>query len=475
MTTNVRFYRLDELPSFIVDKHKGIFVHVTKTMYKDGGSSIEHSNPKNPAALLMKPIKDGESVERINFVQWLTERNIEEIASGLWFGGENGWELLSNDTNSAAINAAIDDKIATLVAGPYAQAEINTTTNSSTLTIKGIKEANGIIGIPVDTENRDLNIAIDGVYTESNKIATQSTVTNAINGLDVETPIQAVTFNTSNVDGNTTLTFKGIKEVDGVIAQGNEQNPDTFIVGDAKLNIEIGTDSFEVFSANAKENKSIYLDKNVFKKNVVEGKNVLSVITKNNDVSSDNPLVTEKDIASLGGAMHYKGALTGAQSGAGSWPSTVAAGDVYIVTTSFTHSGESNPFEVGDMIVFNTDNDNSKFTVVQSNLTLGTGIGQVAANTEGLTNGNLVVATENGIKTTNISASVLEDANNTRNLTYSNVAGGISITDSLKIMNRNFNESINITSTNRSIKIAANASENATNVVVDLVWNTTIE
>ena len=67
-----------------------------------------------------------ESVERINFVHWLTERNIVEIASGLWFGGENGWELLSNETTSVAIDAAINAKIATLTVGGYAQATMNT-------------------------------------------------------------------------------------------------------------------------------------------------------------------------------------------------------------------------------------------------------------------------------------------------------------------------------------------------------------
>lgn len=471
---NVRFYRLDELPSFIVDKHKGIFVHVTKTMYKDGGSSTEHPNPKDPATLYMTPEKVGESVERINLVKWLSNRHIEEIASGLWFGGENGWELLSNETNSAAINAAIDAKINALNAGGFTQATIgaNNTEGSesatgSTLTILGIKEVKG--KIEQDNTN-NVNIAIDGVYNETNnKIATKSTVTTAIEALDVNTAVQAVTFNTPENGSNTTLTFKGIKEVDGKIVDGDGAS--TFIVGDAKLNIQIGSaTATKVFSANAQSDSTIKLDGLVFKK---DNNNVISVITKT-AVASNNKLVTEQDIASLGGAMHYKGALTGAQSGDGSWPQTVAAGDVYIVTTGFTHSGESNPFEVGDMIVFNSTSA-SDYKVIQSNITLGTGIGQVAANSDALVDGNLVVATDNGIKTTSISASVLEDANNTRNLTYSNVAGGISITDSLKIMNRNFNESINITSTNRSIKIAANASENATNVVLDLVWNTSIE
>ena len=126
MTTNVRFYRVDELPSFDVNKHIGIFVHVTKTMYKNGGPSIEHPNPKEPEKLYMTPpVKNGESIERINFVQWLVQRRIERIESGLWFGGENGWELLTNETNSGTINAAIDAKIQELDVNGYAQATIS--------------------------------------------------------------------------------------------------------------------------------------------------------------------------------------------------------------------------------------------------------------------------------------------------------------------------------------------------------------
>ena len=126
MTTNVRFYRLGVLPNFEVDKHKGIFVHVTGIMDKNG------VNPKDPNALLM-------NIKRDTLVQWLTERRIDKIASGLWFGGENGWELLSNDTTSGAIDAAINAKIATLDVGGYAQAEMSDNGTDSTLTIKGIQ------------------------------------------------------------------------------------------------------------------------------------------------------------------------------------------------------------------------------------------------------------------------------------------------------------------------------------------------
>ena len=462
---NVRFYRLETLPSFVLEKHNGIFVHVTKTMYKNG--SIEHPNPKDPATLWMTPGKIGD-VERMNLVKWLENRHITEIASGLWFGGENGWELLSNETNSAAIDAAIVAKIATLHIDGYAQATIS----GSTLTISGIKEEDGIIA---KDDTKKLEVAIDGTYDNStNKIATQSTVTTAINNLDANT-VQAVT--TASAEGNTAntvLTFKGVKEENGKILQGDGAS--TFTVGDAKLQIQIGSATTDVFSANAQSDGAIKLNEYVFKK---DENNVISVITPT-PVASNNKLVTEQDIANLNGAMHYKGSIASDTQ----WPANenVKAGDVYIVTTSFTHSGESNPFEVGDMIVFNGPNN---YNVIQSNITLGTGDGQIAKNDGVLADGKLVVATENGIKTTEISPSVLEDANNTRDLTYSNGTADtdtinnitlyhdVTISDAFQVIGKDFTETINISSTNRSIEIAKNPSD--TGVVVDLVWNTTIE
>ena len=472
--SNVRFYKLNVLPNFEA-KHKGIFVHVAETMHNKPWTPTNHPKEVDPATLLITTaVKED---EKIFLSTWLSKRRIESIASGLWFGGENGWELLSNETTDAAIDAAITNRIATLDAGPYAQAEINTTTNSSTLTIKGIKEADGIIGIPADTENRDLNIAIDGVYNETdNKIATKSTVTTAIGALDSEGTIQAVTFNTSEVNGNTTLTFNGIKEENGVIAQGASEGAGTFIVGNANLKIQIGSaEATNVFSANATEDSTIKLDGYVFKKNG----DVISVITPT-AVTSSNRLVTEQDIASINGAMHYQGSIANASA----WPSTTPKkGDVYIATGDFEK--ESNIIQSGDMIVFG---DNGSFTVVQSNITLGTGDGQIAKNVGALANGNLVVATQNGIKTIGISETQLTgDNNNKRELSYRNgtpdtdttnnitLYHDVTIKDALHVIGKDFTKTINISSTNRSIEIAANASENATGVVVDLVWNTIIE
>lgn len=433
--SNVRFYRLGTLPSFVEAKHVGIFVHLIPT--------------------------EGETHK-----------------AGLWFGGAAGWEYLTNDTD--AIDAAIDAKIQGLDVGGYAQAEISNieteTERSSTLTIYGIQEVNGLIG-KYATSN--FGVAIDGVYNSStNKIATQSTVTNAINGLNAET-VQAVTFNTAEIGGNTTLTFNGVKEENGVIAQGDGAS--TFIVGDAKLNIEIGATTInDVFSANATSNGTIKLDENVFKTN--NDNHIISVITPT-PVSDKNRLVTEKDVANLAGAMHYKGTISSKNEFNNKLGDSDVeeAGDVYIATGipegSFTDN-KGNVIENGDMIVFNGAGE---YNVVQSNLTLGINSGQIAKNDGNLTPNNMVIATSNGIKTIGISETDLtgtNNGNNTRTLGITNgTADGtlyhdVTISDAFKVIGKDFSKTINISSANRSIEIAQNGD---TGVIVDLVWNTSIE
>ena len=407
---------------------------------------------------------------------------------------ETNWvHLISGETTNTTINDAIDAKIQGLDVPGYAQATITTNTPTpdggepnSTLTISGIKEVDGKIS---NDSSKNFEVAIDGGYNkETNKIATQTTVTNAIKGaiegLDVQTPIQAVTFNTPENSVNTTLTFNGIKEENGKILQGNGAS--TFIVGDAKLKIQIGSaTATDVFSANAQSDSTIKLDGLVFKKNG----DVISVITKT-AVASNNKLVTEQDIANLPSAMHYKGPINDPSA----WPSTVKAGDVYISTVdrNFVHNGQEPPIETGDMIVFNVDNDNSNFTVVQSNITLGTGDGQVAANVGALADGKLVVGVSpangsKGIKTVDFDVTNLTGTTgkNERTLAYDNGTPDTSdatlfhsatIKDTFKVIGKDFTKTINISSTNRSIKIARNAGDNdSTGIIVDLVWNTTIE
>ncbi len=103
-----------------------------------------------------------------------------------------------------------------------------------------------------------------------------------------------------------------------------------------------------------------------------------------------------------------------------------------------------------------------------------------------LTENNIVVATDTGIKTIGISVDNLTDTttNNKRDLSIANgtedrdninnitLYHDVTITDDFTVIGKPFTKTINISSANRSIEIAANSS---TGVVVDLVWNTTIE
>ena len=431
---NVRFYRLETLPNFDVSKHVGVFVH-------------------------------------------LIPNNSESHKSGLWFGGATDWEYLTNDTDT--IDAAIDAKIQELDVTGYAQATMTINEplggeNSSTLTISGIKEVDGEIA---KDDDQKLEVAIDGKYDkEVNKIATQSTINNKIGTLDANA-FQTVTKSTSGV--NTVLTFNGIKEVDGIISQGVTENAETLTVGDAKLKIQIGSSTAsDVFSANAQADSTIKLDGLVFKKNG----DVISVITPT-ALASDNRLVTEKDVASLAGAMHYKGTVSSLDdfnkiiNNTDSDSDAEEAGNVYIATGTFTHG--NNDISTGDMIVFNGA---SNYNVIQSNITLGTGSGQIAANSAALSKDKIVVASENGIETIDFDGTNLtstENGNNTRTLGIANgtIADGdfhhaVTITDTFKVIGKDFSKSIDIKSNNRSIDIAQNGNNG---VVVDLVWNTTIE
>ena len=383
---------------------------------------------------------------------------------------ERNWvHLISGEISNTTINAAIDAKINKLDVDGYAQAEMSG--DGTTLTIKGIQEVDGKIGIP-NSDNLNLNITIDGGYNkDTNKIATQSTVTTAINALDVETPIQAVTTAPAGNTDNTVLTFKGIKEENGKIVEGNGTG--TFIVGDAKLKIQIGSSTAtDVFSANAQADSTIKLDGLVFKKNG----DVISVITES-PLTESNKLVTKDDINNLVGAMHYRGGVTSVPTA----DNNTKKGDVWIVTTAF------DGYEVGDMFIARADGASATFDTVQGNLTLGIRTGQIAKNDGDLVNNKLVIATLTGIKTIDFDGTNLtstENDNNTRTLSYTNgdldsnglLYHSATITDTFKVIGKDFTRTINISSANRSIEIARNAGDNdSTGVVVDLVWNTSIE
>ena len=114
-------------------------------------------------------------------------------------------------TNKIATEETVSDAIEDLDVTGYEQAEIDTTTTQgqTTLKIKGIKEVDGKIS---EGSSNGVDIAIDGTYNAStNKIATESTVSTAIAGLDGTATI-------ASKSGNVVTIKTGVTEVDGVIS-----------------------------------------------------------------------------------------------------------------------------------------------------------------------------------------------------------------------------------------------------------------
>jgi len=336
-------------------------------------------------------------------------------------------------TNKIATQSTVSNAIAALDVNEYDQAsvDVDTTNHVSTLKIKGIKEVDGKIAASTTTPTVD--VAIDGEYSAStNKIATQSTVTNAIGGLYTQSDVQAVTYSTSG--STTTLTFNGVSETNGVIAQGSGTG--TVTIGDGALKLSgygatdttgstptIPTvDAADVFSANDTADSTIALG-NEF---ILNTTNKTIGLRTNQSVAADNNIATMKDIASLSGAMHYMGGVT-------AYPTPTAntkAGDTYVVTTQFEYPANSGTiYEVGDMLVADDDGTGATYTVVQSNMTLGVGQGQVAANSAALTSGNIVVASGTGVQTGSYSLTNLA----THNVAVSSSNEVVTITDTLTV------------------------------------------
>lgn len=130
--------------------------------------------------------------------------------------------------NKIASKSTVTNAIEALDTNEYAQAEITTTTGASTLKIKSIKEVDGKIAAGTTTPTFD--VAIEGEYNaSSNKIATQSTVTNAIDNLDA-----VADADTASGTGYATITtetptadFKvlnSITEQDGKLTAGTAYN-----------------------------------------------------------------------------------------------------------------------------------------------------------------------------------------------------------------------------------------------------------
>lgn len=404
-THNVRFYKLDQMPTFD-PKHRGIFVWIPVQGNDNGGHIVKGYDTIDTST---NPFSHGNEVHFTGGI----------IEPGLWFGGNLGWELLTNigdGLTEAQVNTLIDAKLAEL----------------------------------------DAEFDIVNVQTSGN---------------------------------TTTVTFYGVEQLNGLVKQGNDASDmQQITIGNGKLRIgkSDGSDSdsdiddaVEVFSANSTTDAAIELGNGLTwdKNNMVIG-----VDTKT-AVSGNNKIVTEADIAGLAGAMHYKGALDSNST----WPSSpdIEEGDVYIITgQSFTHGTDT--LEAGDLVVFKSD---GTYKVVQSNLTLGVGSGQIAANDGALTAGDIVYATGNGIATYNIQPSdialkssmgrtlSLSEPNTGADSEEPSLQHSVDVTDTLTIGSTTLAKTLSIATPNQSIDLQTNPSNVSGDpeITIDLVWKEHID
>lgn len=399
---NVKFYKLNSLPSFAPNSHTGIFVHIPD----------EYTPTANT---IVKSYDGGSNFDQTDNTTWGNAtyfNGTEKVFSGLWFGGKLGWEFLTNVSNED-IRAWVDNNLNSLSVATVLPNE-DSTTHDITLTLTGVKTQAGIATAGVATD-----------YTGG----AFPTVTIGNGALTV-----------SGNNGNGTATS-------ATLITANQTGNNNLVFDDTSLKFIAGS-----VSGTA---------------------GTLSVLTQT-ATSSTNKIATMADISAMASGMHFKGALASDSN----WPSSnISNGDVYVVTTGFTHS--TDVLEVGDMVVFRVDDSTTpattSYNVVQANLQLGIGQGQIAVNSAALTNGNLVKATATGIETTNIDPS--SPASRTLIVSSGTPDSGsfyhdATARDEFSIFGVDYTRTLKISSPNPSVEVKKGSGD--TEVAIDLVWQTAI-
>lgn len=383
MASNVKFYRIDRLPDFASDgKHVGLFVYVPEhVMTEDDPSWVKGYETING---------DGSLTGAIN-VSYLTpptnpedDPNFQQakIDGGLWFGGRQGWELLTN------------------VADGLGWSDIYSWFDSN---VAGEAE-----------------IFVEASLTGAGETGTKYTIFDPV--LDRSTGLHA---STENSDAHEFTVGDGALKL-----TGNQQalSNNNFVVEPA----------FDIHSANDTADNTLTLDDSLY---VTKGSEsgapyraTIGVRVGSNPVTPTNPIITLADIADLNSAMHLVGTLDKYQDtsvgAAHIWPDqtgshwitsgtpgtdangntqvVLKAGDTFIVTTAHdgpddqTGTGNAH-YEVGDTVLFYNGSNGLTYKVVNQNITTGKADGQHAAvdmPNGSLVEGKLVIATNKGIATT---------------------------------------------------------------------------
>ena len=313
----------------------------------------------------------------------------------------------------------------------------STNAHGLSLSASGLAYNHNTTPITVASENSSTHVVtINGTLTPDASDAI--TASNAIT-LDpvAKTGTTAVSatdlFSVSTSGNTTTVTAKSYAQdahAQSTVATGSTN----FTIGDAKLNIAgyangnsaTAITTTEVFSANETVDSTITFNQYDFIWVGADKKLALNTATA---TSASNKIVTQSDIASMAGAMHYKGTVANATAGPWASGATCASGDTWIASADFTYGSGASAvsIEKGDMIVF-SGTGATDFNVVQTNMSIGVSDGQIAENDGALTNGNIVYATADGIKTSSITESGLQTAVTNANSAVQSVSGQSALT-----------------------------------------------
>ena len=236
----------------------------------------------------------------------------------------------NSSSNKIATQSTVTDAINTLDVTTDKGAA---TISGSTLTINGVQQENGLI-----KDGGTTTINLDGTYDAStNKIATQSTVTSAIQALDTQSDVQAVDYTAATSSTGAKLTFKGVSEADGVIAQGS---------GTTELQFA------KVATTGAASDVSYT--------------NSTSGMTATNVQAAIDELDGRVD--SLVGGMRYNGDINSTTAPVNTSTGDIRSGDIYLAAGPITIGTTS--VEAGDMIVYKGITSTDPVALTDSNCTI---------------------------------------------------------------------------------------------------------
>lgn len=525
---NVRFFRLSNLPDFS-PVYKGIFVYVPEMRTLGANDSVimgwpntfpvpatlsgnvpGTSTPWSQAAAITTGFNRTE-LDSLDFRRFYdetngghyvtvgvpTKRTTDEIVEkGLWFGGEYGWELLTNYGSNDGITW---DDLFDWFNG----------TNSDGYIVAGeaeIFEANDI-----HESNPD-----NGQY------GTEYTIYDPV--LDMNDGLHASTDASdahSFIVGDGALKFKG-KE----LAIDTTTDPQNHAFTDVP--------AFDVHSANDTENNTVVFDQSLYIKTDDTGDTDAPFVAKigvrtATPVGPNNFIVTQADVTGLSGSMQLMGTIANQSELPGPYADDTTNpetpwhdGDTLIVTNWFkvdstnpnptnlpanwqtAHDGEV--FEIGDTLVYFND----FWHHIQGNLTVGVDQGFIpkvsdaqGSPAEGLaldTNNNekhkLVATDGTGVYKTDIAVDFLDnllvglpeidvhetdEGQDTAALAVGqDLCHEIELTHTYQIGTDSsdvYAHSLIINTPNKSIdiQVPTNTSDNPETITVDLVWRETLD